>query len=461
MDRGYLDPMSPDDVVPHAGGLALAPPFEGVGTAMPELPPRHGLRRFLFLQGPISPFFARVATGLVARGHAVHRINLSLGDRLFWRGVKGAAPAVDYRGRPEDWATFIGAFLDRHGITDLVLLGEQRAYHRIAIGAARIRGASVTVTDFGYFRPDWITLERDGMGGDSRFPRDPELIRQLAACLPRADLTERYRDSFWRQARWDVTYHLANLLPWPFRHYVTHQLHHPLTTYWGIFRRLLRRQAEFAEGSQALARIGDRPFWLFAMQMETDFSVRAYSRYRDLDTPIAEVLASFKAAAPPEAHLLVKVHPLDPCVKRWHERVGALAATAGLAGRVHVAHHGVLDDMLRRARGLITINSTVGLRALALGRPVKAMGLAVWDVPGLAHQGPLDDFWAEAAPPEPALCEDFLAALQATTQLRGVFYGTEGLAAAVAAAIDQLHEDRVGAGLPVPAPLMPGFPVPH
>ena len=33
---------------------------------------------------------------------------------------------------------------------------------------------SVAVTDFGYLRPDWIVLERDGMGAESRFPRDPD-----------------------------------------------------------------------------------------------------------------------------------------------------------------------------------------------------------------------------------------------------------------------------------------------
>ena len=43
-------------------------------------------RRFLFLQGPISPFFAEVGAGLRALGHEVRRINLCLGDRLFWRG---------------------------------------------------------------------------------------------------------------------------------------------------------------------------------------------------------------------------------------------------------------------------------------------------------------------------------------------------------------------------------------
>ncbi|MGK7868973.1 capsular polysaccharide export protein, LipB/KpsS family [Falsiroseomonas sp. E2-1-a20] len=416
-------------------------------------PQRGGARRFLFLQGPISPVFAEVAASLAARGHDIHRINLSLGDRLFWGRVPGTRPAQDYQGRLSGWPAHVTAYLDEHGITDLLLLGEQRPYHRAAIAAAQARGIAVAVTDFGYFRPDWVTLERDGMGGDSHFPRQPEAIRALAARLPPADLTERHRDDFGLQARWDVLYHLANLAPWPFRHYESHQLHHPVATYWGIARRLLRRGREMAEGHRALERIGSAPFWLFAMQMETDFSVRAYSPYPDLDTPIAEVLGSFAQHAPATAHLLVKVHPLDPCLKRWDRRVARLAAAAGAAGRVHVAHHGPLDLMLQRAQGLITINSTVGLRALVLGRPVKALGQAVWDVPGLAHQGRLDAFWAETAGPDvalpdPELRDAFLAALQGSTQLRGVFYGTEGRAVAVRAIVEALDADRVGPLLP-------------
>ena len=74
-------------------------------------------------------------------------------------------------------------------------------------------------------------------------------------------------------------------------------------------------------------------------------------------------------------------------------------------------------------------------------------------MPGLAHQGALDDFWTGAAEPEAALREDFLAALQATTQLRGVFYGKAGRAVAVAGAVRRLHEGRVGVPLPA-APIL-------
>ena len=409
---------------------------------MSALPDSAARRCFLFLQGPISPFFAEVAAGLAARGHAVCRINLNLGDRLFWRGAPG--PAEDFTGRPAEWPGFVATFLDHHAITDLVLLGEQRDYHRAAIAAARARGIAVAVTDFGYFRPDWITLERDGMGGDSLFPRDPAAIRRLAEHAPPADLTERLRDSFPLQATWDVLYHLASMAPLPFRHYRSHHLHHPLATYAGILWRLLRRRAEHAEGARALAAAMPHPYWVFAMQMETDFSVRAYSPYPDMDTPVEEVMRSFARHAPDDGRLIVKVHPLDPCLKRWGARLPAIAAAEGVGDRVLVAHHGALNEMLRGARGLVTVNSTVGLRAIVLGRPVIALGQAVWDVPGLAHGDGLDSFWTDAAIPDPALRDAFLAALQATTQIRGVYYARAGRRVAVANTVERLAAGRVG-----------------
>lgn len=409
---------------------------------MSQSPPPEPRRSFLFLQGPITPYFARVGMGLAARGHAVRRINLNLGDRIFW--PRRAGPFENFRGPPEAWPGYVAERLDRHGITDLVLLGEQRGYHRAAIAAARVRGIAVTVTDFGYFRPDWITLERDGMGGDSRFPRDPEAIRALAAGLPPADLTKRFRDSFFRQAVWDMAYHGATMLRWPFWHYRSHHLHHPLRTYLGIGLRLLQRRRERAEGARAMATVAGHPFWLFAMQMETDFSVRAYSGYPDMDTPLAEVIGAFARHAPADGQLIVKVHPLDPCAKPWRRIVARIAEAAGVAARVHLAHDGKGDEMMRGARGLITVNSTMGLRAIVLETPVKALGKAVWDVAGIAHQGPLDRFWSECAPPDPALRAAFLAALQGTTQLRGVYYAPEGLAHAVAETVERLAAGRVG-----------------
>jgi len=425
-----------------AGAAGLA-----AGIGLPPAPSR----QFLFLQGPISPFFTELGGALRALGHGVRRINLCLGDKLFWAGPG----ATDYRGRAAEWPAFIAGYLDREGITDLVLLGEQRPYHRVAIAAARARGIAVAVTDYGYLRPDWIVLERDGMGPESRFPRDPAAILALAAACPEPDFAPRYANDFSLQARWDVGFHLASELPWPFPHYESFLLHAPVAAYLGTGLRLWRRQAETARSAATVARLvamrlqGGGPLFLFAMQMENDFSIRAYSAFPDNDTAIDRTVASFARHAPANAELLVKVHPLDPGLKRWRRRVGRIAAAHGVAGRVHLLD-GALDAdvVIDACRGVITINSTLAIRAIQLERRTIALGRAMFDIPGLTWQGPLDAFWLEAPPPDPVLAAAFIRAIGACLHIRGRFYGREGLAAAVAGAARRLHLGLLNLPLP-------------
>jgi capsular polysaccharide export protein len=419
-------------------------PWRGV---IPEPPSK---RSFLFLQGPISPFFAQVAEGLRALGHQVQRINLHLGDRVFW----GATGSVDFTGRADEWPDWIADFLTRHAITHLLLIGEQRPYHRIAIAAARARGVTVIVTDYGYLRPDWITLERDGMGGNSLFPRDPVEIRRLAKGLSLPELKPLYSDHFATMALRDVYYHALAQWPFPFRHYQRHQLLHPFLVYAGLARRLLlrrredRRSAEVFEGLKARG----TPFWIFAMQLETDFAIRAYSPFTDMDTPLGQVMASFAAHAPAGTELVIKLHPLDPCWKPWPKRIAAMARAASIAGRVHIMPRGRLPDLLAASSGMITVNSTAATTAMVLGKPVKLMGQAVYNVPGMSFQPSLDAFWTEGAPPDPDLLEAFLALLCSAFMVRGAFNQDSGLAAAVAGAVARLDQGRINSA---PEALLP------
>jgi capsular polysaccharide export protein len=399
-------------------------------------------RAFLFLQGPSSTFFSRIADGLESKGHKAYRINLCVGDQLFWR----RPGAVNYRGKLNDWPAFIADFLDRHAITDVVLLGEQRDHHKLAIAAAKARDIQVVATDFGYLRPDWIILEKDGISAESRFPREPQAILELGARAPKADLHRIYEDSFWSMALLEMSYHLSSyFLWWLFPHYRSFKVENPVLAYLGTGWRLLfsKRRARSAEATVDALAASATPYFLFPLQMENDYQIRAYSPYPDMETPIAEVIASFAAHASHSARLLVKVHPWDPGLRNWGKIVGAHAQKHGVAERVHYIDGGSLNAMIRKSRGMVTINSTTGIQALCMDSPLITLGQAIFDVPGLTFQGSLDEFWTRATPPNPELRDAWINASAAALQIRGVYYRQPGLDAAVKAAVQRLHDNRI------------------
>ena len=80
---------------------------------------------------------------------------------------------------------------------------------------------------------------------------------------------------------------------------------------------------------------------------------------------------------------------------------------------------------------MVTINSSAGLEAVLSGVPVKTLGPAIYDVPGLTHQGDIDGFWSAPFQPESGLAKAFVRALTGSVQVRGTIYSRQGLDAAV------------------------------
>ncbi len=411
---------------------------------MISAPPTPARRHAVFLQGMPSPFFPRIADALRAQGWRTTRIDLCIGDRLFWRGGERVA----YRGSLARWPAFIDDFFATEGVTDLLLLGEQRRYHREAVGLARARGIRVTVTDFGYLRPDWVTFEPDGMSGGSRFPRDPAAIRALAPRCPAPDWRRRYTDNPVRMARADLVYNLANLLlGWLYPRYIRSDMRPPTLIYTPASALRLWSNARLRDRSDAFVDdlvASGRRYYAFPLQLDFDFQIVAYSRFSSIEESIDLVVASFARHAPADAHLVLKEHPWDPALHDWAYSMRARAREHGVADRVHYLRGGNLDALIRASAGVVTVNSTSGLRALHLGRPVQVLGEAVYDVPGLTFDGGLDAFWTEAVPPDAHLLADYIRALAGTVQIRGAFFDDAGLDAAVAEAVHRLLHGRVG-----------------
>ncbi|NTF41631.1 capsule biosynthesis protein [Rhizobium rhizogenes] len=386
-------------------------------------------RVFLFLQGPSSPLFVDTARALWAAGSRCLRINLNAGDWISWwtDGV------LNYRGNFTDWRDYIRQRIKTENVTDLILHGEERPYHRVAIEEAHRLGVRVSVVEMGYLRPDWVTLERDGLSSNSHFPADPAYIIQAAANLPEPDWTRRFSQTFLAEALYDLLYYLPTVFLWfLYPGYRRHGLYHPLMEYAGWLRKLPfgRRRAREAEG--VIERmIGDgRRFFVYPLQLQTDYQLRSHSPFHRQEDAIRLILRSLAGNAAPETHLVVKLHPLDCGLVDWRAYIARLSASLGLPGRVHVIDGGSLDRLIAASRGMVTVNSTAALSALQAGKPVKTLGVAVYDLEGLVDQQPLDRFWQDPLPPSAELRGAFLRLLAASVQLRGNFCSSAGAHAA-------------------------------
>ena len=399
---------------------------------------------FLFLQGLPSPFFSRIANELTALGAKTTGINLCFGDTVFWRGPN----TINYRGSLSAWPSYITHFLAEHNITDIILLGEQRSYHKYAIEAAKARSIRVTVTDFGYLRPDWITLEVDGMSGNSKFPKDLNTLMNLADQAAAIDLEPRYSDSFSTMAKGDMVYHLGNFFLWwlfPF-YRRPYKRDHPILHYPAIGKRILLAKMAYKHAQRRLLelRSENKRYFLFPLQLENDFQIVAYSPFDSLEEAIHLVIKSFATYSDNDTYLLVKVHPLDPGLKNWKRRVHRLSNQYGVGGRIEYFDGGNLDDIILGSQGMITINSTAAIRALQLGCAVMALGDAVYNFSELTYQGHIDQYWQNAESPDKARVHDFVKALASSIQIRGVFYNEPGLSSAVNEAVYRLYNGKVG-----------------
>lgn len=374
-------------------------------------------RRFLFLQGPPGPFFRELAHALEQRGAAVRRINLSGGDQRDW-----PTDADEFRGREHDWPLFFDRYVVRHSITDVVFYGDCRPAHMRAARLARLRGIHIHVFEEGYIRPDWMTLERDGVNGFSSFDRSAKAVIEAAATLPEipdlppitASFGRRARDSYWH-------YHsvVTGRLLLRFPHYRTHRDGSIIAEGIGWILRFARRKRRARQAQETLRQIAGARYFLFPLQLTKDYQIRAHSPFLSMEMALDYVLASFASRAPADAVLLIKEHPLDVSFRNWRRTVARRAREHGVSGRVLHIDGGELQSLCEDSIGMVCVNSTSGTHALSVGTPVIVLGDAVYDVAGITHQGSLDNFWTKPELPDLKLYQAFRKVLHDQCLVRG------------------------------------------
>jgi capsular polysaccharide export protein len=378
-------------------------------------------RRVLLLQGPVGPFFRRLAKELQHAGATVKKINFNGGDFLFY-----AFGADNFRGSAEEWPEYFEAYLKKEKIDLVLLFGDCRALHLKAHEIATRHHIDVGVFEEGYVRPDHVTLELHGVNGHSQISRDASFYLAPEQEIPSV-LSYQVGNTFWFAAFWAILYYSASSLLKLF--FLDYCHHRPLGVLealpWirGAWRKykyaLKERQVQ-----KQLTHERAKQYYLVPLQVYNDAQVQVHSDFDSIKLFIAEVISSFAENAPKDRHLVIKHHPMDRAYRDYSLYISRLAEKHQVRDRLLYIHDQHLPSLLEHARGVVVINSTVGLSALHHGAPLKVCGNAIYDIAGLTYQGALNDFWedAEDCVVNEKLYLNYLQYLIRNTQINGSFY---------------------------------------
>lgn len=411
-----------------AAAAASFAPAPGPGSARPAPGQSLAGRRFLIVTAPFGPFGRALAEQLSAEGASVARMLFNAGDAAYWRR-SGAQP---YTGDVRCWPARLARMVQDQGLTDVIVFGEGGPYNQGVLSQARTLKAAaagdatrahplrIWVLENGYFRPDWITVEENGVNASSGLPRDrrsydppiPEMLptRAVGRILPHHVINI---------SLYHALQPFGRLV---FRRYVYPYTQSPWLQFAGHVRRYLSLTFRSKSQSDAGVIRARGPFFLACLQREGDAQLLRYSHYADNTAFLAEILTSFARNAPAEARLVIKNHPLDPGLVDLARMTHVLAVERGIADRVDFIDGGNLAALCRASQGMVVNNSSAALSALGFSTPVKVLGEAFFDIDGLTDQQPIDGFWTAPRPPEDDLYKRFKAHVINRTQVNGNYH---------------------------------------
>jgi capsular polysaccharide export protein len=378
-------------------------------------------KRTLLLQGPIGWFFFRLARVLRAHGQQVWKVHFTGGDDWFWRGNS----AMRFAQPMDRWAERLRWLIAEHQIDAIVLFGQSRLMHEIAIREARDLDVTVYVFEEGYVRPDYITLEIGGVNGHSTIPRNRAFYdRQEPVELTTPQPTHQ---EFGQVADLAMTYAIASTLgAWAYPHYRHHRSMHPIAEglRWvrGGFRKYVYRWRDRDVLSELTSPERHKRWFLAPLQVFNDSQIQRFSPYRNVAQFIELVMQSFAQGAQADEWLVFKHHPLDRPYSDYTDVIAERALALGITERVRYVHDLHLPTLLKHARGVVTVNSTTGLQALYHGTPTVTLGECLYAVEGLVHKGPLEAFWKDPGTVDSELYLRFRAHLVRETQINASFY---------------------------------------
>lgn len=147
-------------------------------------------------------------------------------------------------------------------------------------------------------------------------------------------------------------------------------------------QQLVARKAETAKGGEKLQALPER-FMFVPFQVNTDSQITLHSPWIGNMWQLFEAIdAARRALGDAAPHIVFKEHPSCP------QDYSALHHKCKANDHLLFANDRSTQELIQQAEAVITINSTVGLESILLGKKVLVLGDAFYDLEGLTlHAG--------------------------------------------------------------------------
>ncbi len=372
-------------------------------------------KRILLVSAPFGPFARVFADELRRRGATVTRMLFSAGDALWW-GTRRDTRA--FTGSAEAWAEDVVA--QTSAFTDILVFGESGPYNGAVLARLPEIKARVWVLENGYFRPNWVTLERNGVNGNSSLPKSRQVFEDTEITVQEAGPVGLILPFHVL----NISFHHLAHIPgkWFFPNFKFPYANSFSAQGWSHTWAFVQKKILRVNRNRFRPELEQRPYFVACLQRDGDQQLVAYSEYRTNEQFLEYVIGSFAKHGPHNTYLLVKNHPLDSGLGNLRRVTARIAARHDVARRVAFIDDANFNSLSRTSLGVVVNNSTAGLTAMGQSIPVKVLGQSIFNIEGLADQKPLDAFWQTPVPPELALFERFRAFVIAHTQVAGSFH---------------------------------------
>lgn len=381
--------------------------------------------RILLLQGPIGPYFFQLGQFLNQQGKEVYKLNFNGGDILYY---PPDTLTHLYSGAVGDFSTYLTQFIHENKIDAIICFGHKRIYHDIAKQVCKDLGDDINFWSFeeGYLRPHYVTFEKWGVNSASILPRDAQFYLDNEVNIPKLREPRSLVASFFTRFWLAMHYYMAMYFC---RKKLTHYVHHrdyKVLNYIGAWLLSGWRKWAYKPKEYLLAKSIESnefpEFFIVPLQVHNDSQVKSFGCAKNVPAFVRSVLRSFAKGADEDVHIIFKHHPMDRGFNHYGALITKLSQKYGVEDRVHYVFDIPMPVFLRRAKGMVVINSTSGLSALLHNLPVKALGQAPYDFSGLTDQQPLSYFWRNPQSPNPSVFNAYKLYLLSRTQLNANFY---------------------------------------